>query len=184
MPPPTTYVALRTADADGVDVTDQPTSGRIIATGPDFSVIERVCRLHSTNTYHNRVTDETFVLSDEDIKDCPWTNEARFAWLCDAEIVKGGSRAILVRESDLVHYEPDPPGEKRPNKDGCLKWSEVRWYRATVSLDDLRKAGLSTEDFPTGTQELSERTQEFLSDLEKTASLYQVDGVEISRADF
>lgn len=65
-----------------------------------------------------------------------------------------------------------------------LEWSNVRWYRATIDLDDPSYEGLTVVDFPVGTQDLSDRMHELLGDLETEPStvLWQVDGVEIASA--
>jgi hypothetical protein len=63
-----------------------------------------------------------------------------------------------------------------------VEWSVVYSYRATIDLTDPRYGDVTPDDFPSGTEALTDRVHEVLSDLEVVpGTQYQVDGVKISR---
>lgn len=63
-----------------------------------------------------------------------------------------------------------------------VEWSVVNWHRATIDLTDPRYDDLTPKDFPLGTEGITDRVHEVLSDLEAVpGTRYQFDGVEIGR---
>jgi hypothetical protein len=102
----TTYIALRTIGTDGVTLIDQPTDGRVIATGKDYPAILSTVRHHCVNTYRHRVTHEVRTLSEAQRAGCARTNPDLFAWLKGADVVQRGEYAIPVTAEMLPTYEP------------------------------------------------------------------------------
>lgn len=69
---------------------------------------------------------------------------------------------------------------KQERNEITVSWSMVKWYRATIDLNDPAYEGLTPDDFDCGT-EPSDRVDEVLFDLTSTGEcLQQVDGLEVT----